>query len=112
VPPLVVVTPYGREGGSSRVRVDDWLDHLGVTADVHDHREESVNGPKSMLRQPVSTVRAETGTRSVDLAGRRLLLFREPSPISGARLEARLLRSGAVAAAPPQYAIAPAHPVG
>ncbi len=93
MPPLVVVTPYGPEGGSSRVRVYDWLDHLGVTAEVHDYRSASANRPKTLLRQPFSTVRAERTTRSVDVAGRRLLLSREASPLSGGRLEARLLRS-------------------
>lgn len=91
--PLVVVTPYGREGGSSRVRVYDWLDHLGLVADVHDYRGAPSNRPKTLVRQPFSTLRAESATRSVDVTGRRLVLSREASPMSGGKLEARLLMS-------------------
>jgi len=55
VPPLVVVTPYGREGGSSRVRVYDWLDHLGLVeeaarvekAAVADIAARTGQGPRS-----------------------------------------------------------------
>ena len=93
MPPLVVVTPYGREGGSSRVRVYDWLDHLGVVADVRDYRGAPSNRPKALVRQPFSTLRAENATRSLDVTGRRLLLSREASPISGGGLEERLLKA-------------------
>jgi glycosyltransferase involved in cell wall biosynthesis len=93
MPPLVVVTPYGRSGGSSRVRVYDWLDHLGVVAEVHDYRGASANRPKTLVRQPLSTLSAESATRSVEVTGRHLLLSREATPLSGGRLEARLLRS-------------------
>jgi glycosyltransferase involved in cell wall biosynthesis len=95
VPPLVVVTPYGRDGGSSRVRVYDWLDHLGLAAEVHDYRGAAANRPKSLVKQPFSTLRAESATRSTDVAGRRLLVSREASPLSGGRLEARLLSRAA-----------------
>ena len=95
MPPLVVVTPYGRDGGSSRVRVYDWLDYLGLAAEVHDYRGAATNQPKTLVRQPLSTLRAESSTRSTDVAGRHLLLSREASPLSGGRLEARLLTSAA-----------------
>jgi glycosyltransferase involved in cell wall biosynthesis len=91
MPPLVVVTPYNRGGGSSRVRVYDWLDHLGLDAEVHDYRGTSSNPPNSLARQLISTVRAESTTRSLDVTGRRLLISREASPLSSGRLEARLL---------------------
>ena len=93
MPPLVVVTPYGRSGGSSRVRVYDWLDHLGLVAEVHDYRGASANRPRTLVRQPFSTLGAESATRSVEVTGRHLLLSREASPLSGGRLEARLLRA-------------------
>jgi glycosyltransferase involved in cell wall biosynthesis len=93
MPPLVVVTPYGRSGGSSRVRVYDWLDHLGLVAEVHDYRGASANRPKTLVRQPFSTLGAESATRSVEVTGHHLLLSREATPLSGGRLEARLLRS-------------------
>lgn len=93
MPPLVVVTPYGRDGGSSRVRVFDWLDHLGLSAEVHDYRGASANRPKSLIRQPFSTLNAESATRSVTTAGRHLLLSREASPLSAGHLEERLLRA-------------------
>lgn len=95
MPPLVVVTPYGRDGGSSRVRVYDWLDHLDLTAEVHDYRGAAANRPKTLVRKPFSTLRAESATRSTEVAGRHLLLSREASPLSGGRLEARLLSTAA-----------------
>ena len=95
MPPLVVVTPYGRDGGSSRVRVYDWLDHLGLTAEIHDYRGAATNRPKTLVKQPFSTLRAESSTRTTDVVGRHLLLSREASPLSGGRLEARLLTSAA-----------------
>jgi len=89
------VTPYGRDGGSSRVRVYDWLDHLELTAEVHDYRGAAANRPKTLVRKPFSTFHAETSTRSTDVTGRHLLLSREASPLSGGRLEARLLSAAA-----------------
>jgi hypothetical protein len=93
VPPLVVVTPYGRGGGSSRVRVYDWLDHLRLSAEIHQYRGASANSSKTLTRQPFSAIRAESSTRSLDLTGRWLLLSREASPMTAGGLEARLLHS-------------------
>lgn len=91
--PLVVVTPYGRAGGSSRVRVYHWLDHLGIAAEAHAYRGASSNRPGTVVRHPLSTVTAEVRTRALRAGGRSLLISREASPFSSGRLEARLLRS-------------------
>ncbi|MEO8828659.1 hypothetical protein, partial [Lapillicoccus sp.] len=87
-----MVTPYGRTGGSSRVRVYDWLDHLGLCAQVHAYRGSSDNRPRALLRDPLRTARAEVSTRRVATSG-SLLVSREASPLSTGRLESRLLRS-------------------
>lgn len=87
-----MVTPYGRTGGSSRVRVYDWLDHLGLSAQMHAYRGSSDNRPRTLLRDPLRTARAEVSTRRVATSG-SLLVSREASPLSTGRLESRLLRS-------------------
>ncbi|WP_232548924.1 glycosyltransferase [Propioniciclava soli] len=94
-PRLTTVTPYGRRGASSRVRVFGWLDHLGLDADSHTYLGGARNAPRALLRRPAAVLGAETGLRRLPrtLAGGRLLLSKQASPFSNGRLEARLLRA-------------------
>ncbi|MET7697864.1 glycosyltransferase family 4 protein [Streptomyces sp. NPDC005485] len=88
------VTPYGREAGSSRVRVFEWLDRLGVDFTVGSYLSFPDAAPSRLARHPVSVARAELRLR--DIAGarpRRLLLHREASPLSRGWWERRLLTS-------------------
>ncbi|HYO85014.1 MAG TPA: glycosyltransferase [Dermatophilaceae bacterium] len=92
-PPLVTVTPYGPRGASSRVRVFDWLDHLGMAAESHTYRGAADNRGAAMFREPVGTVRAERRIRELDVTGRTVVLSRQASPWSNGSVEERLLRS-------------------
>lgn len=95
---LVSVTPYGRQAGSSRVRVFDWLDHFGyLNYSVNSYISTADAGTRTLITQPARVLEAEAALRA--LARRptnRLLLHREASPFSRGRLEARLLRNAAL----------------
>jgi glycosyltransferase involved in cell wall biosynthesis len=86
------VTPYGREGPSSRVRVFEWLDRVSepyVLSSYISHRNAA---PAHLLRHPVAVLAAERRLRGMasDRA-RRLLLHKEASPLSRGGIERRLL---------------------
>lgn len=89
-----VVTPYGRQAPSSRVRVYEWLDRTAcrvVLSDYIGHRNAS---PSEVARRPVAVLAAERRLRRMASdRPRRLLLHREASPLSRGGLERRLLSS-------------------
>jgi glycosyltransferase involved in cell wall biosynthesis len=87
-----VVTPYGRAGPSSRVRVFEWLDRVGVDADVSSYVSHRNASPAYLARNPLAVLAAEKRLRG--MASRPtvpLLLHREASPLSRGNLERRLL---------------------
>lgn len=93
---LTTVSAYGRTGGSARVRIFDWLDHLALEADSHTYLDRSTAGFGDLRRDPVGALRAELSLRSLARRGSEtLLLSRNASSLSTGALEARLLRSAA-----------------
>lgn len=90
---LVTVTPYGRRGGSSRVRVFDWIDHLKLAVTSYDYAGLSTNTPRVLARHPGSIVCAEASLRTLASNARNstLLLSKQASPISTGHLEEMLL---------------------
>lgn len=94
--PIHAVTPYGRSGGSSRVRVFDWLDHLHLEAVSHDYAGLAANTPRVLGTHPLSAIRAELDLRNLrsEVRHTTLILSRQASPFSRGRLEEGLL-SGA-----------------
>ncbi len=93
---LDVVMPYGSGGASARVRALDWVDHLGLRADVSDYLGTSTTGVGDLLRQPWRTARAEAALRRRSPgADRPLLLVRNASPLSNGAVESALLRRSA-----------------
>lgn len=93
---LVVASAYGPIGASTRVRVYDWLDHLGWR-DVqrHEFRGAAHNRPGELLRHPMETLEAMRRTHAIDVFGRPLVVSREASPFGRGRLEERLLHQAA-----------------
>lgn len=89
---LYVVTPYGRDGPSSRVRVYEWLDRIAsprVISGYLSHRNASA---AFIARHPVAALTAEARLRRMgSVRPSRLLLHREASPLSRGRLERRLM---------------------
>lgn len=92
---LYAVCPYGVEAGSTRVRLQDWFTHLGLTPRWADYRGQPSNAPSDMVRHPWLTARAELALRRLDTDGATVVMSREASPVSTGRLEAGILRRAA-----------------
>jgi glycosyltransferase involved in cell wall biosynthesis len=91
---LHAVTPYGRHGGSSRVRVHEWADRMPGAVQVHPYAGLNRAEPRTLLRHPVRVARAEASLRVLAASRpRRVALHREASPLSRGGLEAALVRS-------------------
>lgn len=91
-PKLTAVVPYGRTGGSSRVRVFDWIDKLGLDARILDYSRQSNNRPVTLLRHPIKTLNGEVRNRTGVGPSDRVIISREASPFSTGGLETSLLR--------------------
>jgi glycosyltransferase involved in cell wall biosynthesis len=88
------ITPYGREAGSSRVRVFAWLDRVDAEFTVGSYLSFRDAAVSRLARHPVALARAEMRLRTIANARpRRLLLHREASPLSRGWWERRLLTS-------------------
>ena len=90
---LRAVAAYGRAGASARVRLYDWIDHLGARADVFDYLGSPNNRPTALVRRPIQALIAELKLRRMPRSDVPLILSREASPLSTGRLEQRILRS-------------------
>ena len=91
---LHAVTPYGRTGGSSRVRVHEWTDRTSASCSVSDYIGHRNASPRYLAGHVRQVAEAERALRRLAAATpSRLLLHREASPLSRGGLEQRLLRS-------------------
>jgi glycosyltransferase involved in cell wall biosynthesis len=92
---LRVVAPYGPTGASTRVRALDWVDHLGLSADLTSYLGTGTTGLGDLGRDPRGVLRAEVGLRRMrrEVGDRPLLLVRNASPLSNGAVEASLLRA-------------------
>jgi glycosyltransferase involved in cell wall biosynthesis len=95
---IYAVTPYGRKGGSSRVRVFEWLDRIAEPRVVSSYISHHNARASEVARHPVAVLVAEGRLRRMAAhRPERLLLHREASPLSRGALERRLLSSSAFA---------------
>ena len=94
-PDLRLVAPYGELGASTRVRALAWLEHLGLSAELHTYLGTPDTRPGRLLRQPGAVLRAEAGLRTSARRsdGKPLLLLRNATPFSSGRVEERILRA-------------------
>jgi glycosyltransferase involved in cell wall biosynthesis len=95
---LHLVTPYGRNGGSSRVRVHEWADRTSADCSVAEyigHRNASPRYLAGHLREVAGAERSLR--RLAAIAPGRLVLHREASPLSRGELERQLLGSAGFA---------------
>lgn len=94
---LHAVSTYGRSGGSSRVRMFQWLEETGVPSVIHDYIGLQDVRPRTILRHPARTLASEARQfRVARLGVHRLLLQRDASPFSRGALEERLLGSARI----------------
>jgi glycosyltransferase involved in cell wall biosynthesis len=89
---LVVASAYGPAAASTRVRVLDWLRHLGVDAEILRYMGTANVRPGTLLRRPLDVLRAEAALRSRRRDPERLLISRSMGPFTAGRVEAALLR--------------------
>lgn len=91
---LRVVAPYGPTGSSARVRAFDWLDHLGVEADLSTYLGTGTTSLGVLARRPLDVAVAEARLRTLRsrVADGPLLLVRNATPLSNGRPEQALLR--------------------
>jgi glycosyltransferase involved in cell wall biosynthesis len=93
---ITAYSAYGPAGASTKVRLYDWFDHVGVDAERHEYLGRNANPAGVLARQPLAVLRAERDLRR--RASRRtagtVIVSREVSPLSTGAVEARLLRSG------------------
>jgi hypothetical protein len=93
-----VVTPYGRRGPSSRVRVFEWLDRTSFDHVLSSYLAHSNSSPAHLLRHPVAVLNAERRLRRMATEGSELLwLHREASPLSRGALERKLFAGASFA---------------
>ncbi|MFD2092769.1 glycosyltransferase [Blastococcus deserti] len=94
-PTLITVSAYGYAGPSSRVRVYDWLRHLGVPSTNHDYLGAADASFRRIVSRPGATLRAEFGLRRLGgrLPAATLLLSRTATPLTTGALEVGLLRA-------------------
>src|SRR6478735_8431607 len=98
-PDLVAASAYGSTAPSTRVRLLDWLAHLGLSALRMEYAGLANNSTRTILRAPLAVAAAEWRTRGRSAAervdGRSLVLSREASPFSRGAVEERLLTRAA-----------------
>jgi len=93
-----LVTPYGRDGPSSRVRVWEWSSRLAAEHAVTAYIGASNSSPSTLAGRPLAVLAAEKRLRAIARSRpERLLLHREASPLSRGGLESELLRQSAYA---------------
>lgn len=89
---LVAVSNYTPQAGSTRVRLYDWFRHLGLTPQQQCYAGLPNSAPASLIRNLPAVLRAERTLRTLDVAGRRVVMSRSASPLSRGGVETRLLR--------------------
>jgi len=86
-------TSYGRKAGSARVRVFDWIDHIGLPATSYTYLDGSSNSPKQLLRDPRGVLSAELALRNASRSPLgSTIISRQATPFSNGHIEKRLLQ--------------------
>jgi glycosyltransferase involved in cell wall biosynthesis len=92
VPAVDVVSVYGDANAGVRARARSWLQRLGVTHRLTSYFGENAASTSQFFRHPRRAVASERALHGlVRSPSGALLLSREASPLSGGRIEERLL---------------------
>lgn len=88
---------YGSGGASTKVRLYDWFDHLGLDAERHEYLGRNANPAGALARNPVAVARAERDLRrrARQQSSGVAIVSREVSPLSTGQVEADLLSRAA-----------------
>ncbi|KQV06131.1 glycosyltransferase [Leifsonia sp. Root112D2] len=86
-------TSYGRQAGSARVRVFEWLEHLGAGDNVSSYLGQSSNSISTVARQPLKVVKAERQLRqrARSVGEATAFISRQASPFSNGTIERKIL---------------------
>jgi hypothetical protein len=93
---IVAIAPYGRNSGSSRTRVFQWIEHLNLAASTLAFTESTTLGAKTLIQHPVTMFRSHRALTATEIGRDDIVLIqRELGPLTDGTQEARLLRAGA-----------------
>ncbi len=74
----------------------EWIDHLGLDAEVHVFTEQNAAGFRQIARRPLQSFRRHRQLEATEINPDDIVLIhREVSPLSDGQAEERLLRAGA-----------------
>lgn len=91
---LRIFVPYGRQAGSTRVRVHTWLERTGIAHSLESYADTRNHNPFELARKAPQVLAAETRVRREShLRHDRVLVHREASPFSAGKIESRLARN-------------------
>lgn len=92
---LDAISVYGRRGASTRVRLYDWFDHLGLSPKIHNYAGNADNQLNTVVRSLPTVLAAEVKLRRLinSLSSRTLIMSKQASPFSSGKLEEKLLRA-------------------
>lgn len=84
---------YGPGGASTKVRLYDWFEHLGIDAERHEYLARNANPAGALARDPLAVARVERDLRrrARKAVGGVTIVSREVSPLSTGWVEADLL---------------------
>ena len=93
--PIAAFSSYSTQAASTRVRLYDWFDHLGLSVEAHCYAGLGNAAPATLARNLGKVVHAEAGLRGFSPAGRTVVMSREASPLSRGGTERRILAGAA-----------------
>ncbi|GGM98179.1 hypothetical protein GCM10009721_26450 [Terrabacter tumescens] len=92
---LQAFSSYSLAAASTRVRLYDWFDHLGVPVIAHTYIGTHNSRASTLLRHIPEVVSAEVALRKVDYSSSKVIVSREVSPLSSGSLEKKVLKGAA-----------------
>jgi glycosyltransferase involved in cell wall biosynthesis len=88
---IAAFSSYSPAAASTRVRLYDWFEHLGLTVEAHCYAGLRNASPATLARNVGRVLRAEADLRRFSPVGRTVIMSREASPLSRGGSEQRIL---------------------
>ena len=93
-----IFTSYSPQTAAPRVRVGDWLRHLGIPGVWHSYAGLPNARARTLLANPWDVMAAEVHLRRTSTRSKRIIVSREATPLGIGEVEKRLLADAAYAA--------------